>query len=194
MNTFQEKLENILLLKRKITSVEKIDEFVKEEITQQKRDHLKESLKKSIRLVEENAKQTISISIHPKTELFVHSSYHAYIRSERNKEGYLSAPIFIPSYYRPREYYLEYLIFFDSQERRIIYFDEFNERCRILIEAVESGELDDLFGVPPFEILQQINGRYGELLTRLEINPWDSRIYREALNAGLAIPARKKSA
>ena len=74
--------------------------------------------------------------------------------------------------------YIEFLREFDSEEKRVLFLDEFLERSQILFEAVEKGELDNLFGTPPFEILHKIIGRYGELLPDLNIDPVNSRIYR----------------
>jgi hypothetical protein len=67
---------------------------------------------------------------------------------------------------------------YDREHTRIIFLDEFKQRCEKLLIAVKKGELDDFFGTPPFEILHRINGLHGELLPRLEIDPTQSRIYK----------------
>jgi hypothetical protein len=189
----RQKLDNLFLLVRKSKSVEKLDNKIKNEIIKLKRSYLEESIKKAIQEVEESAERSLSLSIQPRVDLLVSSGFHAFLRGGRHKEVILSSPIFKPYKFNNPEGHIETLVKFDSQDRRIIYFDEFVERCRILIEAIERGELDDFFGVSPFEILHQINGRHGELLLRLGINPWDSRIYKEAQNVGLLIPVSKKS-
>lgn len=59
----------------------------------------------------------------------------------------------------------------DNEEKRIVYLDEFRERCIILLRALPYGALDDQIGEKPENILHKIVGRQGELLQRIGIDP-----------------------
>lgn len=59
---------------------------------------------------------------------------------------------------------------FDNSVIRICYLEEFKKRSKILLEKINNGHLDDLFGLHPKSIIHEINGCYGGLLFELKIN------------------------
>jgi len=67
----------------------------------------------------------------------------------------------------------------DNRQIRAIYIDEYNKRCGLLIQKIREGQIDEILGSSPYEILHKINGRYGELLPRLGIDPTEGRTYNK---------------
>lgn len=152
-----------------------------------KRKYLINSIRQAIKLVMDSGKRTMMYNRLRENEVLVHSCYDSWHRGGKVREGYIVCTI--PSRERELDRFSplgklsplsrEIMRKYDSNLTRIVYLDEFKERCEILIRAIEFLVLNDLFDIPPFEILHQINGRHGELLSKLKIDPMESRIYRE---------------
>jgi hypothetical protein len=104
--------------------------------------------------------------------------YRGRFRGDKHRQGYLPTTINSNPLMQSKVNNFNILKKMDSPQVRILYLDEFRERSQILLETVKKGELDDLFGIPPFEILHRIIGYYGELLPRLDIDPLKSRIHK----------------
>ena len=172
------RLQEIQGLKERSNISEKIDDYIDEAIRRHKREHLLNSLISSRNMVLNSAKRTMSIFGLPEHELLAHSQYQMWWRGGKPREGYITTPIQSNPFHLDNKVNIKLLREYDSQDIRIVYLDEFKERCETLFEAVKKGELDDLFSIPPFEILHTLNGRHGELLPMLNIDPMKSRIYR----------------
>jgi hypothetical protein len=168
------KLQEIQVLREKAKRIENLDEYLEERITQYKRNIMIQEVKDSIKLVLEN--MPINQSWTKEEELLVHSSFRFNAR-ERGGEEYISAilnPIQQLLDLPNQKFYRKY----DSKNNRIIFLDEFKKRSNILLEKIEKGALDDVYYTKPFTLLHMINGRHGELLKRLGIDPEESRIYK----------------
>lgn len=168
-------LENVVERSKKIKD---IDDYLERALTQHKREHLLKSLKDAIKLVTDSAQRQIKMGAIPRSEILVHSMYHSWRRGNKNREGYVTNTIHYKSTGIDETFNNKFLRTYDSYSARICYYDEFEERSEILLKAVEKGQLDTLFKIPPFDILHQIIGRYGEILPKLGIDPFKSRIHK----------------
>jgi hypothetical protein len=171
-------LQDIQVLVNRRKNIEDIDAHVKEAILEHRRNHLLRLLQKNFELVIQSGKRTMSTYGILEKKVLVNSAYRSWFRGGKHREGYLPAAIHSNPMGLDILRNIELLRDYDSEENRVLFLDEFRERSQILFEAVENGDLDNLFGTPPFEILHMIIGRYGELLPDLNIDPSKTRIYR----------------
>jgi len=171
-------LLNIETLVTRSRNIEEIDAHVTVAILHHRRWHLQSTLRENIELVLQSGERTMTTFNLPANNVLVHSMYRRWFRGGKHRKGYLPTTINSNPLWLSKVNNFEILKKMDTPQVRILYLDEFRERCQILLEAVEKGELDDLFGTLPFEILHRIIGLYGELLPRLDIDPMKSRIHK----------------
>lgn len=171
----QETIHRISELREKSEIYLHLDSYAEKAITQHKRKHLLESLRHEIQQVVNYAERTMKIHGIPRTELVIHSSYQVQSRGGKPWEGYISCPLSVRNK-------LEFFRTNDTPRTRLTYLDEFEERCSILLKKIEEGSLEEVYGVPPFEVLHQISGRYGELVPSLGIDPFESRMYKDVIH------------
>ena len=171
-------LQDIEALVNRSKNIEDIDVHVEEAVLEHRRNHLLRSLQENVELVIKDGKRTMSTFGLPEKRVLVNSAYRGWLRGGKHREGYLPITVHSNPGWWEIKRNIEILRAYDRDENRALFLDEFIERSQILFEAVEKGELDNLFGTPPFEILHRIVGRYGELLPDLNIDPMKSRIYR----------------
>ena len=171
-------LQDIEVLVNRSKIIEDIDTDVEEAILEHRRNHLLRSLQEHVELVIQSGKRTMSTFRLPKKRVLINSAYRSWFRGGRHREGYLPVAIHSNPMGLDVLRNIELLRDYDSTDNRVLFLDEFIERSQILLKAVKKGELDNLFGTPPFEIIHKIIGRCGELLPDLNIDPVNSRIYR----------------
>jgi hypothetical protein len=171
-------LQDIEVLVNRSKNIEDIDVHVEEAVLEHRRNHLLRSLQENVELVIQSGKSTMGTFGLPENKVLVNSAYRSWFRGGKHREGYLPTTVHSnPGWWKIKSN-IEILRAYDREENRALFLDEFIARSQILFEAVEKGELDKLFGTPPFEILHMIIGRHGELLPDLNIDPMNSRMYR----------------
>jgi hypothetical protein len=170
MSDLDKLYESLEKLRKKSERNEALDDFVEQAIPKYKHKHLVKSLQETVGRVMNEARYS-KVNLVFGTERMV--------RSMRINEGYITSVIdaykFLTS--GSPEYHEEFLREYDDENHRILFVDEFEKRSSVLLRKAEEGLLDDLYGIPPYEILHRIMGRHGELLDRIGIQPLDSRIY-----------------
>ena len=70
----------------------------------------------------------------------------------------------------------------DTKNRRFLYLDEFESRCKVLLEAIMEGTLDNLLSETPNELIHKVMGQTGELLQILDIDLQKSLTYKRIIN------------
>lgn len=147
-----------------------LDDFAEQFYKQFRRDHLVKGLRESINQV------LHMIQTHEVQSL---ADAEPMVQSMPFRDGYVitvfDAHKFITS--GRSDFHQEFLQEYDDENHRILYPDEFESRSSKLLDMAESGLLDDLADVPPYEILHRIIGKHGELLERIGIGFLNSRIY-----------------
>jgi len=168
--------ENIKELKGKSEIVKQIDDKIAETELTTKRHVCIQKLEEVIKKLNIRADKKALQNLTSINNMLVSSSYMAISRGGRMVED------FFPSIHYDRTS----LGFFsaknsydliDNRRIRAIYIDEYNQRCSILIRKIREGQLDEVLGFSTYKILHMINGRYGELLPRLGIDPIEGMTY-----------------
>jgi hypothetical protein len=175
-------------LKEKSGSSVQLDEKIADVENMQKRAALVNSLEEAIKLILHKGRKAALHNLTNSKQILVDTRETSLPRGGVMQEGIFPSLHYDFFYFglNPDEHTYDII---DNPQWRAVYLDEFQERCKILVEAVKRGELDEFFGFPPYEVLHQINGRYGELLPRLGIDPRKGRTYSYMMNL---FPPRKK--
>ncbi len=176
MADLEKLLKSLEKLLDKSERKEALDEYVERLINKYKHDFFIESLRKRVDIVMKRVRDARK-TFHPVTGItpLVSSMLHSY----GDRELYLTMVIFTSKDVTSAMGidHEQHLLRYDNEDHRLLFPDEFEKRSSILLEKAEEGVLDDLYDSPPYEILHQIIGRHGELLDRLGIQPFDSKIY-----------------
>lgn len=185
IETLLEKIEKMRLQSKNLI----LPEQMNEKIILEKRRHSIEQISKAIDMIGTKAAREAVRYNSTVKHVLVRTAKYDLPKKDGYKEVYLPVVIIDDE---PQQMLIRdpnIITWLDNEEVRIAYFDEFKERGRILLEATQIGVIDDHLSKPTYEILHEINGKYGKLLEKLEIDPLKGRTYSHFNN--LIIKAAK---
>ncbi len=176
-------LESLEELKSRSKNISYQEEPLKQFIILQKREQLSQELLAAIKLILIEGKKVARIHATPENRIIVETSLKIIPSGGSSKEAIIPAVInddAITSLLILHKQ--EGLKLVDNEKTRVTYLDEFKERFKTTMNLIPLGILDPQFNQLPYEIFHKINGRFGELLPIMGINPEHGRTYKYFLS------------
>jgi len=163
-----EKLENLDRLLIESEKTMDLEQHIEDSINFHRRLNLIDGLEAEMKQLEESATRVARLKHVSPQNLLINSQYIEWFRGGKTRHRYIFTVLSDSIIHQGvTAYGPMILIWHDNPQMRLTYIEEFRRRYQELNKRLVMGDLDDLIGKTPQEVLHMINGAHGELVKRL---------------------------